>query len=185
MKGSIKLPEISDKDKSPLVEQLLTIIKQQSIIIQQQAEEIQNLKDEIARLKNQPPRPKIKPSSLGKKKSGKSGASRKKRPGSKKRSKTAKLMIHKTKPIEPENIPAGSEFRYYKDFVVQDIKIQPWNTRYRLKVYETPDGGFVAMTDDFASISLIISAHPDTKYSHVASILETVRENGIGKVAFK
>ena len=144
MKGSLKLPDIHEKDKSPLVEQLLVIIEQQSIIIQQQAEEIQKLKDEIARLKNQPPRPKIKPSSLGKKKPKKSGASRKKRPGSKKRPKTATLEIHKTKPIEPENIPIGSEFRYYKDFVVQDIKIQPWNTRYRLKVYETPDGGYVS-----------------------------------------
>jgi hypothetical protein len=137
MRGSLKLPEIPEKDKSPLVEQLLSFI-------QQQAEEIQKLKDEIARLKNQPPRPKIKPSSLGKKKSDQSGASRKKRPGSKKRSKTAKLTIHETKPIEPENIPAGSEFRCYKDFVVQDITIQPWNTRYRLKVYKTPDGGYVA-----------------------------------------
>ena len=143
MKWSIKLPEIPDKDKSPLVEQLLVIIEQQNIIIQQQAEEIQKLKDEIARLKNQPPRPKVKPSSLGKKNSEKSGAYRKKRPGSKKRSKTAKLKIHETKPIEPENIPAGSEFRYYKDFIVQDITIQPRNTRYRLKFYETPDGGYV------------------------------------------
>jgi len=137
MKGSLKLPEISEKDKSALVEQLLSFI-------QQQAEKIRRLKDEIVRLKNQPPRPKIKPSSLEKKKSNRSASSRKKRPGSNKRSKTAQLEIHKTKPIEPENIPAGSEFRYYKDFVVQDITIQPCNTRYRLKVYETPDGGYVS-----------------------------------------
>lgn len=144
MKRSIKLPEVPEQDKSPLVGQLLAIIEQQSIINQQQAEEIQKLKDEIARLKNQPPRPKIKPSGLGKKKSNQSEAMRKKRPGSKKRSKTAELTIHETKPIEPENIPAGSEFRYYKDFVVQEITIQPWNTCYRIKVYETPDGGYVS-----------------------------------------
>jgi hypothetical protein len=41
----------------------------------------------------------------------------------------------------PKKIPAGSEFRYYKDFVVQDIIIQPYNTRFRLKVYKTPNGG--------------------------------------------
>ena len=97
MKGSLNLPEIPEKDRSPLVELLLSII-------QQQAEEIQNLKDEIARLKNQPPRPKIKPSSLGKKKAGSSESLQKIRPGSKKRSKTDKLKIHKTKPIEPENL---------------------------------------------------------------------------------
>jgi hypothetical protein len=50
----------------------------------------------------------------------------------------------KTKPIEPKKIPAGSEFRYYKDFVVQDIIIQPYNTRFRLKVYKTPNGGYVS-----------------------------------------
>jgi transposase IS66 family protein len=143
MKGLLKLPEIPEKEKTVLVEQLLSFIEQQSIIVQQQFQELQQLKDEIARLKNQPPRPKIKPSRLEKKKSNQSASSRKKRPGSKKRSKTAKLEIHETKPIEPENIPAGAEFRCYKDFVVQDICIHPCNTRYRLKVYETSDGGYV------------------------------------------
>jgi hypothetical protein len=142
MKGTLKPPPISDKEKSPLVEQLLELIEQQNFIIQQQAEQIQLLKDEIARLKNQPPRPKIKPSSLEKKK--KRRATRKKRAGSKKRSKTAQLTIHKTEPIEPENIPPGSEFRSYRDFVVQDILIEPLNTRFRLKVYQTPDGGWVS-----------------------------------------
>jgi hypothetical protein len=61
MKGTLKPPEIPEKDQSPLVEQLLAFIEHQSIIIQQ-------LKDEIARLKNQPPRPTIKPSRLGKSK---------------------------------------------------------------------------------------------------------------------
>lgn len=28
--------------------------------------------------------------------------------------------------------------------MVQDLVIQPCNTRYRLKVYETPDGGYVS-----------------------------------------
>jgi len=139
MKGTLKPPVIPEKDQSPLVEQLLAFIEHQSIIIQQ-------LKDEIDRLKNQPPRPNIKPSSLGKSKKHTSRSSRSKRPGSKKRSKTAYLKIHKTDPIEPEEIPTGSQFRYYKDFVVQDIVIQPCNTRFRLKVYETPDGGYVTGT---------------------------------------
>jgi hypothetical protein len=92
MKGTLKPPEIPEKDQSPLVEQLLAFIEQQSIIIQQ-------LKDEIARLKNQPPRPTIKPSRLGKSKKHTSKSSRNKRPGSKKRSKTAQLQIHKRIPL--------------------------------------------------------------------------------------
>ena len=143
MKGTLKPPTISEQDKSPLVEQLLALIEQLNSIIQQQAEQIQLLKDEIARLKNQPPRPDIKPSSLGKKKKRSTGSLPKKRAGSKKRSKTVHLKIHKTKPIDPENIPAGSEFRSYRDFVVQDLVIKPCNTRFRLKVYQTPDGDWV------------------------------------------
>jgi len=144
MKGTLKPPTIPEEEKSPFVSQLLAFIEHQGIIIQKQAEQIQQLKDEIARLKNQPPKPDIKPSSLEKKKKRKSRSSRGKRPGSKKRSKTAELKIHKTTPIEPKKMPAGSEFRYYKDFVVQDIIIEPYNTRFRLKVYQTPGGGYVS-----------------------------------------
>ena len=144
MKEKLIPPTVPHENQSPLVKQLLEFIEHQSLIIHQQAEEIQKLKDEIARLKKQPPRPKIKPSRLGKKKNDSSASSRKKRPGSKKKSKTAQLKIHETKPIEPEIIPPGSQFKYYKDFIVQDIKIQAFNTRFQLKVYETPDGGCVA-----------------------------------------
>jgi hypothetical protein len=144
MKGTLKPPSIPEEDKSPFVIQLLAFIEHQGVIIQKQAEQIQQLKDEIARLKNQPPKPDIKPSSLEKEKKRKSRSSRKKRPGSQKRSKTAELKIHKTKPIEPKKIPPGSEFRYYKDFVVQDIIIEPYNTRFRLKVYKTANGGYVS-----------------------------------------
>ena len=143
MKGLNTPADIPEKDMSPTVQRLLEFIEQQNTLIRQQAEQIQQLKDEIARLKNQPPRPKIKPSSLGKGKSKSFPSPDKKRPGSKKRFKTAQIKIHQTKPIEPEIIPQGSVFRYYKDFVVQDITIEAHNTRYRLKVYETPDGGYV------------------------------------------
>jgi hypothetical protein len=143
MKGTLKPPTIPEEEKSPLVIQLLALIEHQADIIQQMSEEIQRLKDEIARLKDQPPRPKIRPSSLEKRKKRESRSSRGKRPGSKKRSKTAELKIHETKPIEPEHIPDGSEFRYYKPFVVQNLKIEAYNIRYRLKVYETPDGNYV------------------------------------------
>jgi hypothetical protein len=137
MKVNLKASTIPEDEKTPLVLQLLAFIEQQ-------AEQIQQLKDEIARLKNQPPRPKIAPSSLEKKKKGKSKRSKGKRPGSKKRHKTAQLTIHQDQPVEPENIPHGSEFRYYKPFVVQDLKIEAHNIRYRLKVYQTPDGSYVA-----------------------------------------
>lgn len=135
MKLSIDESKLSEEDKkNPTVQLLLEIIRQQ-------AEEIQQFRDEINRLKKHPRRPKIKPSNLEKKKKAK--PKRGKRAGSAKRSKTVKLEIHNEKEIEPEYIPPGSRFIDYKNFVVQDIEIESYNTRYRLKVYETPDGKYI------------------------------------------
>ncbi len=139
MNTTIKLPPIAEDEKSPLVIQLLEIIRQQ-------AEEIQRLKDEIARLKGHPSRPKIRPSRIEQgrpsKESGKSSGG--KRPGSAKRRKTAELEIHETRQIAPQEIPAGSTFKGYQDYIVQDIRIEPHNTCYRLERWETPDGRYVA-----------------------------------------
>lgn len=143
MKLNLSPPLILEEQKSPLIRQLLDIIEQQGLLIQQLTEQVQQLKDEIARLKNQPPRPKIQPSRLEGKHSKKRRASKGKRPGSEKRQKTAELQIHEVQPVEPENVPSGSVFRCYKDWVVQDLKVESFNTRYRLKVYETPEGGYV------------------------------------------
>lgn len=135
MKLSIDESKLSDEDKShPTIQLLLDIIRQQ-------IKEIEQLKDEINRLKKHPRKPKIKSGNLEKKNNDKSGKG--KRPGSKKRSKTAELKIHNEQKIEPDHIPEGSRFVEYRNFVVQDIKIEPCNTRYKLKVYETPDGDYI------------------------------------------
>jgi hypothetical protein len=152
MKPTLPIPQISEEQKSPLVRQLLDVIEEQGRLIELLTEQVQQLRDEIARLKNQPPRPKIQPSRLEKKKSKKRKSSKGKRPGSEKRHKTAELQIHKVEPIEPENVPPGSVFRYYKDWVVQDLKVEPFNVRYRLKVYETPGGGYVMGKLPYTSI---------------------------------
>ena len=74
MKNLYSIPNIAEKEKTPIVQKLLLqmesmlkIIQEKSETIQLYAEIIQQLKDEIARLKNQKPKPKIKPSKLGKK----------------------------------------------------------------------------------------------------------------------
>jgi hypothetical protein len=129
--------KIPEKDKNPSVLLLLEIVREQ-------AEMIQQLKDEITKLKKQPPRPKIKPSKLEKKGAGNKKGKNNKRPGSKKRKKTAQLQIHETVPVPLENVPEGAEFKGYKPFVVQNLKIQLHNTKYLLETYETADGKYIS-----------------------------------------
>ena len=136
MRLPIDESKIPEKDKNPTVLLLLEIIREQ-------AEIIQALKDEIARLKNQSPRPKIKPSRLENKAVGKKKRKDKKRPGSKKRRKTAQLQIHETVPVPLGNIPEGTEFKGYKPFVVQGLKIKVHNSKYLLTTYETADGKYI------------------------------------------
>jgi hypothetical protein len=140
----IQIPKIPEEEKTPIVSQLLEITEQQSVTIKLLEEEIQQLKDEIARLKGQKPKPKIRPSKLEKvpkdqKKKDSSG----KRPGSHKRSKTAEIIIHETIPIAPEWIPPGSIFKEYQPYTVQGIKIEPYNIRYLLERWQTPDGNYI------------------------------------------
>ncbi len=125
-------------EKSPLVLDLLEIINFQY-------EEIQKLKDEIARLKGEKGKPDIKPSKLEPPNAPKETAKEpdEKRPGSMKRQKTASLEIHKEEIIKPEFIPPGSVHKGYKDYTVQDIIFQPFNTRYRLECWQTPDGEYI------------------------------------------
>ena len=135
----IDLGKISEEQKSPLVTQLLHVIGQQ-------AKEIEQLKDEIARLKKHKGKPKIPASGLEKpadeenEEEDKKKSSTAKRPGSQKRSKTKKLIIHETILIAPEQIPEGSTRLGYDDYIVQGLKIQLHNICYRLESWRTPEG---------------------------------------------
>jgi hypothetical protein len=106
---------------------------------------VAHIKDELAILKGEKKRPVFKPSRMnedaGQSDSVTADASSAKRPGSQKKSKTAKLRIDHERVIAPiEPIPPGSRFKGYRDFIVQDIQITPSNTRYRLAHWQTPDG---------------------------------------------
>ena len=127
------LEQITETEKTPLVTQLVETIHYQ-------AEMIQHLKDEIARLQKRKGKPKIEPSRLGKPKGRDGDPKPGKRPGSEKKAKTRSLVIHETKVIDPVDLPAGSRLRRYEDYVVQGLKFEAYNTRYRVACWEAPDG---------------------------------------------
>jgi len=133
-----KLPDFLEEELTPNVLQLLDVAHYQ-------AELIQALRDENAALKGNKPKPDIKPSRMDKeaRKDKDCDSSNKKRPGSDKDKKTAKLQIHETKIIKAENVQGGSEFKGYKNFVVQNLVIKNHNTLYRMERWETPSGGYI------------------------------------------
>lgn len=150
----IQLPDIPEADHTPLVGTLLGLIEQLVQENSQQAERIQQLRDEIAILKGEKAKPKFKPSGMNENAGSDSGSDdeeqdedssgkddKKKRPGSQKRAKKKNLPIHESTVIQPsETVPEGSIFKGYEDFVVQDIRFEAYNTRYRREVWITPDG---------------------------------------------
>lgn len=147
MRNEINLPVISQVERSPLVDSLLSIINQQQETIVHLEELVEQLKAEIAHLKNQKSRPQIRPSKMEKEteqKDSDEDRSLKGRPGEKKSgSKKQRLPIHKTEVIKAEEVPEGSLFKGYQDYLVQDLKIEPVNTLYRLEQWQSPDGKYV------------------------------------------
>jgi hypothetical protein len=122
-----KLPVIPEAEQTPLVRSLLQTIAQQQ-------EHIQRLEDEIRRLKGGPQRPQLKPSSLEPNKEPESAeeagiAASKARPKrGPQRQKTAALTIHTTERVPLANVPAGSRFKGYRRYVVQELEIRVQNT---------------------------------------------------------
>jgi hypothetical protein len=136
----IEIPEIPAAERTPLVEALLAIIDLQQQRTCQLEETVLQLRDEIAILKGQKPRPQIAPSVL-EKPPATTPTPEQKRPGSDKRSKNAQLVIHEERRLYVADAPPGSIHKGYEPFVVQDLRIEAWTTRYWRQRVETPDGG--------------------------------------------
>ncbi len=148
------LPPIPEEEQTPGARLLMAFIEQQQETIQKQQTEIEALKAEVARLKKLPKKPKIRPSTLPKDDdepehddnddpgaSGQGGTTDdQKEKTTKPRKHKKKLTIHKTEVIKPDNLPERSRLLGYEDYTIQDLLIQPHNTRYRLARYRTPDG---------------------------------------------
>ena len=100
--------------------------------------------DEIKRLKGLPARPTVKPSGMENATQPKppSGKGKRRRGGGQK---TARRTIHEDRVIKA-SVPAGSRFKGYEDFVVQDLVFRPLVVRYRRERWLTPGGQTITAT---------------------------------------
>jgi hypothetical protein len=94
-------------------------------------------RDEIARLKGLKGRPVIKPSGMEKGTEPKSGGKRAKRRG---RGKVTPRVTLETKVLRAATVPAGSQFKGYEPYQVQDLVISARVVRYRRERWLTPSG---------------------------------------------
>jgi hypothetical protein len=134
---SYALNDVSNTELQNLVLDLLGEVAALKQIVAEQREE-------IARLKGLKGRPDIKPN----RPSGMDQASEQKArssAGGKRRGRGKKNLSRVTVEdrILKAEVPAGSRFKGYEDFVIQDLIIQPAAIRFRRERWLTPDGGSV------------------------------------------
>lgn len=141
--------EITEENRSPLVEALLAKLEERDRLIDDLHEQVNALtehnkvlKDEIAALKKSSKRPKFtnKSNPRPKPKSG-SGA---KRPGSEKKPKKANLKIDETRLVTPSGLPEGSKLKRTRSVVVQNLVVKSHNVKFVLEQWETPSGKIIS-----------------------------------------
>jgi hypothetical protein len=97
---------------------------------------IAELRAEVATLKGVKGRPKVRPSGMEKGTEPEPDARDRGRGG---RGKVNRLTIHEERVIAAD-VPVGSRFKSYEDFLVQDLVLRPHVVRLRRERWLTPDG---------------------------------------------
>ena len=127
------------KELNKKIEDQSQKIAEQSRIIASLREENKLLKDEISRLNNKNKRPKIPPSSLEKPKRKKNLLKKLKNKFFRKKYQRKKKIII----VQAKNVPKGSRFKGYRDFVIQEMVIEALDIQYRCAIYKTPEGKII------------------------------------------
>jgi hypothetical protein len=131
------MPNLPPPEERPRwVDDLLAIIAAQAEELHRLREENQALRDEVARLKGQKGKPSIGPSRLTRK-------DRKDNPGKRVRRGGCQRRIDRTQVIEAKDVPSGSRFKGYADYVVQELVIKAETTQYRVEKWLTPAGKMI------------------------------------------
>jgi hypothetical protein len=123
------------------LEDLKILVEQQGEKISEQSVQIEGLREEIARLKGLKGRPKLKPSKpsgMEKQATARDKAKQGRKQAKRKRG-AKRLAIDEERIIETPH-PAGSIFKGYEDYVVQEVVLKSLVVRYRRERWATPDG---------------------------------------------
>ncbi len=123
------LDDLSPAELKALVIRLMGDITELQRVIEDQ-------RAEIARLKGLNGRPRLKPS----KPSGMEEASLSKPIHPRRRGRSHQTRVAVEQEMIPIAVPAGSRFKGYQDYVVQELEIRPRVIRYRRERWLTPDG---------------------------------------------
>lgn len=126
----LSLSGLSRGDLEALTERLLA----ENAALKQAVAE---LRAEIAVLKGVKSRPAIRPSGMERNTEPRPADANGRR--GKKGRKTERLVIHEDRIITAD-VPAGSRFKGYDDFVVQDLVLRPHTVRIRRERWLTPEG---------------------------------------------
>ena len=115
-------PDIPEAERTPVIDELLELLKWLS-------DRIEQLEDEIQKLKQETRKPKFESSKMDEHtESEKKEAGNQKKKGPK-RSKKQDLEIHEEQILEPNSLPEGARFKGYRDIIVQDLMIRAHNIR--------------------------------------------------------
>ncbi len=134
MSDPVDTDSLSRDELKALVEQLLGQVSALSRTVVEQREEIARLKG----LKGRPDiKPPSQPSGMEKANRPKSSSALPRRGGG---PKTANRAIDEDRIIEIPELPPGSVFKGYQDYVVQELVFRKHVVRYRRERWLTPDG---------------------------------------------
>ncbi len=99
------------------------------------------LREEIARLKGLKGRPQLRPSGMDEK-AAERRKTKERRKQARRGKKNARVIIDEERILKGE-VPPGSRFKGYEDYVVQNLVVRPHNVRYRRERWTTPSGAAV------------------------------------------
>jgi len=137
------LNSIQDENARQAILMLFNLIEDLAAENRKLREENQRLRDANNRLKGEQSKPKIRPSkkrTVGEQANYSSERERYKPKPRKKVSKAARIEVKREEvvPVDPAQLPTDAEFKGYEDVVIQDLKIETDNVRFRKEKYYSP-----------------------------------------------